>query len=354
MKLEILPRSYRRARLPTRLMALALFASAAAVTRNPREYGFAIMCATLGLLVLVAGELLMGRPETWWLAAGRARRRIAGRTEEAIFVPAGLRIGLGGHSNSDPELLLVTSDGKEVRVGPAKQRLENLVALGRVMAGALWLEAPQAPPADGEEKSGYGCLILALAMVSCFVGGIYLMVINSRVYEDAVARAKENQRVQDVLGSPVKTGWLVRYGSRKHSGRKVIEASIPLKGPKGEGTLRVVAQDNGDSVAFEQLYVSAGGEIIHVSRSPRAPAPRSPASSSTKRAPELEGSGLRGFEMADEDSDLCVMACWREPQCKVYVVVKSTFLKSARCHLLESLPDDLPPGCCRWGTVPGR
>src|SRR5262245_47138900 len=101
-----------------------------------------------------------------------------------------------------------------------------------------------------------GCLSL-LATCGCCIGGSILFTFNSikasHAYQEAVAKAKADPDVQAAIGKPVEAGWMVQFNASVQNDETVTRARIPLSGPKGEGSLHVVARERGKELHFEQL-----------------------------------------------------------------------------------------------------
>jgi hypothetical protein len=89
-----------------------------------------------------------------------------------------------------------------------------------------------------------GCLTVA-ALFVVFVGSIVFIVFSAikstDVYKDALARAKADPAVMEALGSPIKEGFLVSGNTNVNGASGEANLSIPVSGPKGDGTLYVAA-----------------------------------------------------------------------------------------------------------------
>lgn len=104
-----------------------------------------------------------------------------------------------------------------------------------------------------------GCLGLVI------VGGIAMAAIfyfamgalkKSDVFGDALKRAQSSAEVQQALGTPVDTGWLLQGSLNYHNDDGNADLTIPLKGPKGEGTLKVKA-DKKDGTPWDYSVMEA-------------------------------------------------------------------------------------------------
>ena len=105
---------------------------------------------------------------------------------------------------------------------------------------------------------------MALLAAMCFVGALLALIEHqikaSRVYEASVMRARGSTKVVELLGQPVVVGWLVSgqlTESTDGGGHAIL--TIPLKGPKGNGTLLVEAGRQAGNWRLSALqFVSAG------------------------------------------------------------------------------------------------
>jgi hypothetical protein len=90
-----------------------------------------------------------------------------------------------------------------------------------------------------------GCLSIAVLFV-VFVVSIALIVFSAvkstDVYKDAVTRAKVHPAVIEVLGSPIREGFLVSGNTNVDGASGQANLSIPIAGPKGNGTIYVAAR----------------------------------------------------------------------------------------------------------------
>lgn len=112
--------------------------------------------------------------------------------------------------------------------------------------------------------AGCGCLLVlgALAAVALVVG-VFGIIKSSDVYEDAVARARSHPAATAALGEPIETGWYV-MGSVETSGPGgEASLSVPLEGPRGEGTLYVEATKRAGAWTYQTLELAVeGGDRI--------------------------------------------------------------------------------------------
>jgi hypothetical protein len=71
---------------------------------------------------------------------------------------------------------------------------------------------------------------------------VFSAVKSTDVYKDALARAKVHPAVIDALGSPITEGFLVSGNTNVNDASGGANLSIPIAGPKGNGTIYVAAR----------------------------------------------------------------------------------------------------------------
>ncbi|MCF7787975.1 MAG: cytochrome c oxidase assembly factor 1 family protein [Prosthecobacter sp.] len=89
-----------------------------------------------------------------------------------------------------------------------------------------------------------GCLGLIVLGV-LFSVGIYVVAMRviqkTDVYEDAFKRVQNSAEVQAELGTPIETGWAFSGSVNYKNGSGNAEFTVPVTGPKGEGSMNVKA-----------------------------------------------------------------------------------------------------------------
>lgn len=103
-----------------------------------------------------------------------------------------------------------------------------------------------------------GCLSI-FALVTAFIGLIvtflFWVMKSSDVYKLALDKVVSNPEVVEALGSPIQEGFFVT-GSIKVSGTSGnADLSIPISGPKGEGTIYLEASKSEGVWTFSKLSV---------------------------------------------------------------------------------------------------
>ncbi len=115
---------------------------------------------------------------------------------------------------------------------------------------------------------GCGCLGMALvgaAVIGFIVWGAGKAMKSAEPYRDSIAAIEGNAAAAEALGTPVKPGFLPSGSFNVDNGVSTVDFSIPVSGPKGKGTIRVVASKASDSAPWTyetwQLDVEGGGSI---------------------------------------------------------------------------------------------
>lgn len=93
--------------------------------------------------------------------------------------------------------------------------------------------------------------------------GVSQVIGNSQVFLTALGKAAENKDVQATLGAPLKPGLGMSGSLNESNGNGDANFSVPIEGPKGKGTLRVVATSrSAGQWTYSVMEVEAGGKTI--------------------------------------------------------------------------------------------
>ena len=79
------------------------------------------------------------------------------------------------------------------------------------------------------------------------------------VYKTALTRAKANAEVQAALGTPIKEGWFISGNTHADGASGEANLSIPISGPKGSGTIYLVAEKKAGRWNYSTLEVEVPG-----------------------------------------------------------------------------------------------
>ncbi|WP_433829080.1 cytochrome c oxidase assembly factor Coa1 family protein [Flavobacterium anhuiense] len=111
-----------------------------------------------------------------------------------------------------------------------------------------------------------GCLTL-LVIVGLFIGGIFYEVTSiikdSEAYKESMVAIQNNKTVTEKLGSPIETDGIVSGTVTSTNDVRTCDVQVPLKGPKGKGTLFVVGEKRGTWKYSEMsVYIESTKEKI--------------------------------------------------------------------------------------------
>jgi hypothetical protein len=90
-----------------------------------------------------------------------------------------------------------------------------------------------------------GCVSL-LIIFGLFIGGLFFgitsMMENSDAYKGAITEVQHNETIIAKLGKPIETDGMTSGSIDVNNNTGNCDLQIPIKGPKGKGTLFVVAE----------------------------------------------------------------------------------------------------------------
>jgi len=108
-----------------------------------------------------------------------------------------------------------------------------------------------------------GCLTM-VAIGAGFVAVIVYaaagMMKSSDAYKLALEKARSNVQVQQRLGTPIEPGFFVSGSVNVAGSSGKADLTIPIKGPKGEGTIYVDATKFANEWKFNRLEVGFGDD----------------------------------------------------------------------------------------------
>ena len=117
-----------------------------------------------------------------------------------------------------------------------------------------------------------GCLA-SIALAFTFGAAIVALVFgafkSSDAYKTAVARAKAHPAVVEALGTPIEEGLFLSGKTNVNGPSGEADLSVPLSGPKGKGTLYVVATKTAGQWTYQTLVfeVAQSGHRIDLNSS---------------------------------------------------------------------------------------
>jgi hypothetical protein len=111
-----------------------------------------------------------------------------------------------------------------------------------------------------------GCLIPALACGGCFavvLPAVLGTIKSSDPYKEGVARAKGSAAVRDALGEPIQEGYFPSGNVNTQTSNGVesgnADLTIPLSGPKGSGSVHVVAEKTAGKWNYSTIEATVPG-----------------------------------------------------------------------------------------------
>ncbi len=112
-----------------------------------------------------------------------------------------------------------------------------------------------------------GCLGTIVMFVG-FIAAIFLVVMGamrtSDAYQIAMSRARQHPAVIDALGEPIEVGWFVSGNINVNGASGEADLRVPLNGPRGSGTLYIVADKVAGEWIFERMEVALADSIERV------------------------------------------------------------------------------------------
>ncbi len=107
-----------------------------------------------------------------------------------------------------------------------------------------------------------GCLsfiAIIAVFVTCIIVFVFSVMKSSDVYKTALSRAKANPEVVAALGTPIKDGLFVSGNTHADGASGEANLSIPISGPKGSGTVYVVATKVAGRWNYSTMEVEISG-----------------------------------------------------------------------------------------------
>jgi len=103
-----------------------------------------------------------------------------------------------------------------------------------------------------------GCLLIIILFVfgiGAAIFGVSKIFTGSAPYEYAVEQASKNSSVIATLGEPVETAGIMQGNISTTNDTGEVNIKIPLKGPKGKGSVTIKGQKIDGEWFYEELYV---------------------------------------------------------------------------------------------------
>lgn len=90
-----------------------------------------------------------------------------------------------------------------------------------------------------------GCLTILLlfaVFIFAIISFAFGIMKSTDVYKDALAQVRADPAVIEALGSPIKDGMILSGSTNVNGASGKADLAIPISGPKGKGTIYVVAE----------------------------------------------------------------------------------------------------------------
>ena len=103
-----------------------------------------------------------------------------------------------------------------------------------------------------------GCLtiiILFFVFLGSVIFGVSTALSSSTPYQDAVAKAQEDEYLIETLGEPIETNGIMQGSIQLENENGTANISIPIKGSKGEATVYLTGAKNEGEWTYSELYV---------------------------------------------------------------------------------------------------
>lgn len=149
-------------------------------------------------------------------------------------------------------------------------------------AGTVTPVAPSPAPSSANWKLPAIITGSVIAAVLLFGSGIFALVTSlfrhNEAYQMALEEARRNPLAKERLGSPVQTGWWSGSGSIQETGPSgSASLAIPIRGPKGSGTLYLDAEKHAGhwTMTSLELEAPAGQRIRLIPSNTPSPEPQS-------------------------------------------------------------------------------
>ena len=112
-----------------------------------------------------------------------------------------------------------------------------------------------------------GCLlfiILAIVLVGSIFVGVTGLMSDSPAYVDAMKKASTHKELIEQIGEPIEQNGIMGGSIKYSNGENSADITIPIKGDKGEATIRVEGSGTDKNWIYRtmEVYISDTDEII--------------------------------------------------------------------------------------------
>jgi hypothetical protein len=105
-----------------------------------------------------------------------------------------------------------------------------------------------------------GLFLLVILAVVGFLAFLLQMLKSSDPYQHGVQVVAQDARAQQKLGTPVEPGYFFSGSVNVSNSSGNADLAIPVHGPKGRGTVYVVARKSAGQWSYERLELAVDGQ----------------------------------------------------------------------------------------------
>jgi hypothetical protein len=103
-------------------------------------------------------------------------------------------------------------------------------------------------------------LVLAVGGLAGIAAIVFATIKHSEAYSRGVDLARHNNKVIELLGEPVETGWWVSGSINVSGSSGEADLAVPLSGRRNKGMLYVLAHKRAGEWKFERAEVEIDGQ----------------------------------------------------------------------------------------------
>ncbi len=100
-----------------------------------------------------------------------------------------------------------------------------------------------------------GMLLLFATLIGSLVYGVFSVLEKATPYEYALEKINQDEQMIAVLGTPIEKDGMIQGSVNYLNGDGKANLKIPISGPKGNGTLFVIASSIGDEWTYHEIRV---------------------------------------------------------------------------------------------------
>lgn len=103
-----------------------------------------------------------------------------------------------------------------------------------------------------------GCFLVIVAIIvfaGSLIWGVTSMMSDSQAYKDAMANARSNSVLVDRIGEPIERQGMSSGSINYSNGVGEADLRIPIEGPKGKATIRVIGSGTDENWNYELMEV---------------------------------------------------------------------------------------------------